>query len=269
MESKLKVLAALGAIFALAPVPAALAQSRIESVLRVEDQRMDSVRRGQGLVRFYDAAYRGITAFGQYETTEQIRALAARPGYARMNELVVEVVDDTAIVTAIEGSSDADLELALRIWTRHGNAWTIAAAQATWIGDRPNAPRPSGPLPNAPVEPFTPAAGQEAAIWQSQLALMGAFSNADPESYKAFSTEKSLRMTTAGQSITRDAWLNTIARRQKGPVAVVDEVKIAVYDAVAVVTLRGHEANPTRQSWVYKKDGGIWKLHLRYTSLIR
>jgi hypothetical protein len=50
---------------------------------------------------------------------------------------------------------------------------------------------------------------------------------------------------------------------------VVDEVKIAVLGGVGVVTLRGHEANPTRQSWIYLKQDGIWKLHLRYTSLIR
>jgi len=33
--------------------------------------------------------------------------------------------------------------------------------------------------------------------------------------------------------------------------------------------LRGHEASPTRQSWIYLKQDGIWKLHLRYTTLIR
>jgi hypothetical protein len=244
------------------------AQSRVAGVLRVEDQRMDAVRSGQGVARFYDAAYRGITALGQYETIEQIQALQARPGYARMNDVVVEVLDETALVTAIEGSSEADLELALRIWTRHGDTWTIAAAQTTWIGNRSNAPPPSGPLTNA-VEPFKPATDQEASIWRSQDALMRAFSNADAESYKAFSTVKSLRMTTAGDSITRDTWLNTIARRQKGPLAVVDEVKIDVYGSVGLVTLRGHEASPTRQSWVYLQEGGTWKLHLRWTSLIR
>ena len=98
---------------------------------------------------------------------------------------------------------------------------------------------------------------------------MQAFSNADPDTYRTFSTEKSLRMTTAGDPITRDTWLNTLARRQKAPPAVVDEVKIATYGSVAVVNLRGHEANPTRQTWVYLKQDGLWKLHLRYTSLIR
>jgi len=42
-----------------------------------------------------------------------------------------------------------------------------------------------------------------------------------------------------------------------------------VYGDVAVVTLRGHEASPTRQSWVYLRQDGVWKLHLRYTTLIR
>ena len=268
MESaKPRTAALFAALLALAP--AALAQSRVESVLRAEDQRMDAVRSGRNAARFYDAAYRGITPLGQYETIEQIRTVKAKPGYARMNELVVEVHDETAIVTAIEGSSETDVELALRIWTRRGGTWTIAAAQSTWIGDRPNAPKPSGPLPNEPVKPFTPASAQEESIWRSQDALMAAFSNADPESYKTYSTEKSLRMTTAGQSITRETWLNAIARRQKGPLAVVDEAKIAVYGGVAVVTLRGHEANPTRQSWVYLRDGDVWKLHLRFTTLIR
>jgi Domain of unknown function (DUF4440) len=267
VESKLKVLGTLAAGTLLAGTCVAFAQSRVESVLRAEDQRAAAMRAGQSIARFYDPAYRGITALGQYETAEQIRALAARPGYA-LSDVVVEVRDDTAIVTAIEGSSDAEVELALRIWRKYGDTWTIAAAQTTWIGNRPNAPPPSGPLTNT-VEPFTPASGQDESIWRSQQALMAAFSNADPESYKAYSTGKSLRMTTAGESITRDTWLNTIARRQKGPLAVVDEAKIAVYGAVAVVTLRGHEANPTRQSWVYLREGDTWKLHLRFTSLIR
>jgi hypothetical protein len=244
------------------------AQPRVGEIARLEDQRIDAVRAGQGVASFYDSAYRGITALGQYETIKQIRAIKANPAYARMNDIVVEVHGDTAVVTAIEGSGDDDLDLALRIWTRRNGMWTIVTAQTTWIGSRPNAPPPSGPLPNAKVEAFKPAAGQES-IWRSQEALMRAFSDADPDSYKIFSTEKSLRMTTAGESITRDTWLNTIARRQKGPLAMVDEVKIAVYGGVAVVNLRGHEASPTRQSWIYLIQDRVWKLHLRYTTLIR
>jgi hypothetical protein len=263
LKSLVVIAIALGA-FAGLP-----AQSRVGSVVRVEDQRVEAVRTGQGAAQFYAAGYRGITALGQYETTEQIRALTANPVYARMNDVAVEVYDDTAIVTGIEGSSETNLDLALRIWTRRNGTWTIVTAQTTWIGNRPNAPPPSGPLPNTHIEPFTPATAQEESIWRSQDALMRAFSNADPDGYKTFSTEKSLRMTTAGDSITRDTWLNTIARRQKGPLAVVDEVKIAAYGNVAVVNLRGHEASPTRQSWVYLKQDGVWKLHLRYTSLIR
>ena len=256
------------ALVALASSAALAAQSRAGEIVRLEDQRIDAVRAGQGVARFYDPAYRGITALGQYETVEQIRAIKANPAYARMNDIVVEVHDDTAIVTGIEGSGDNDLDLALRIWTRRNGMWTIVAAQTTWIGSRPNAPPPSGRLPNVQDEAFTPAASHES-IWRSQDALMRAFSDADPDTYKMFSTEKSLRMTTAGESITRDTWLNTIARRQKGPLAVVDEVKIGVLGDVGVVTLRGHEANPTRQSWIYLKQDGIWKLHLRYTTLIR
>lgn len=248
---------------------AAPAQSRTGEVVRLEDRRTEAVRTGQGVASFYDPAYRGITALGHDETIEHIRTLTANPGYARMNDIVVEVHDDTAVVTAIEGSGDNDLDLALRVWARRGGTWIIVAAQTTWIGGRPDAPPPSGPLPNAQVEPFAPAAGAEASIWHSQDALMRAFSNADPDSYRRFSTEKSLRMTTAGESITRDTWLDTIARRKKGPLAVVDEVRIAVFGDVGLVTLRGHEANPTRQSWVYLKDNGIWKLHLRFTSAIR
>jgi hypothetical protein len=244
------------------------AQPRVGEIVRLEDQRIDAVRAGQGVASFYDSAYRGITALGQYETIEQIRAIKANPAYARMNDIVIEVHGDTAVVTAIEGSGDDDLNLALRIWTKRNGMWTLVTTQTTWIGSRPNAPPPSGPLPNAQVEAFKPATGQES-IWRSQDALMRAFSDADPDSYKIFSTEKSLRMTTAGESITRDTWLNTIARRAKGPLAVVDEVRIATYGDVGVVSLRGHEANPTRQSWIYLIQDRVWKLHLRYTTLIR
>ena len=60
--------AALAAMLALAP--AAMAQSRVESVLRAEDQRMEAVRSGRDVARFYDAGYRGITPLGQYETID-------------------------------------------------------------------------------------------------------------------------------------------------------------------------------------------------------
>src|SRR5262249_13307346 len=127
-------------MMSLALAPVVPAQSRVESVLRAEEQRMDAVRGGRDVARFYDPAYRGITPLGQYQTIEQIRALAAKPGSTRLGDVVVEVRDDTAIVTALEGTSDADSELALRIWTRHGGAWTIATAQSTWVGSRSNVP---------------------------------------------------------------------------------------------------------------------------------
>jgi hypothetical protein len=98
---------------------------------------------------------------------------------------------------------------------------------------------------------------------------MHAFSDANPESYTIFSTETSLRMTANGDAIARDQWLETIARRQKGPLAVVDDVRISFFGDIAVVNLRGHEMNPTRQSWVYVRQRGLWLLHLRLTTLIR
>src|SRR6267154_1320887 len=123
--------------------------TRAEDVARIEQQRIDAIRGGgQNLARFYSPAYRGITARGQYETIEQIRALTARPGYARLSDATIEVHDDTAIVTSIEGASDADLELVLRIWMRTNGVWTIATAQSTWIGNRAGVALPDGPLPN-------------------------------------------------------------------------------------------------------------------------
>jgi len=244
--------------------------TRAEDVARIEQQRIDAIRGGgQNLARFYSPAYRGITARGQYETIEQIRVLTARPGYARLSDATIEVHDDTAIVTSIEGASDADLELVLRIWTRTSGVWTIATAQATWIGNRAGVALPDGPLPNTPVAAFTPHTPQEESLWLSQETLMRAFAEANPESYETFSTDKSLRMTTSGDAITRDQWLKTIAQRQKSPLPVVDEVRVSVLGDVALVTLRGHETNPTRQSWVYLLEGGRWKLHVRFTTLIR
>ncbi len=98
---------------------------------------------------------------------------------------------------------------------------------------------------------------------------MRSFAEADPDSYRRFSTVSSLRMMTNGDAIPREQWIDTIAKRSKGPLAVVDEIRIAVYGDVGLVTLRGHEANPTRQSWVYLLEGGTWKLHLRFTTAIR
>src|SRR5262249_45749959 len=151
----------LATALALPPSAFPLAQTQVSSVLSVEDQRLKAVRTGQGVARFYAPEYRGITALGQYETTEQIRTLQANPGYARMNDLAGEVHDDTAIVTGIEGSHETDLELALRIWIRRNNTWTIVTGQTTWIGNRADAPPPSAPLPNTPIALFKPATAQE------------------------------------------------------------------------------------------------------------
>jgi ketosteroid isomerase-like protein len=254
-------------VAALLSVAVAPAQSPVDEVTRLERERADAIRNGGDAVSFYATSYQGISALGQYETREQaIQADASRP---RARDLTVDPHGDTAIVTAVEtldGSSDRDR--VLRIWTRERGRWTIAVAQTTWIGNRTGAPPPSGPLSNA-VEPFTPRGASEDAIWRSQDALMRSFSEADPASYRQFSTDTSLRMTTTGDAIARDQWLDTIARRARGPLAIVDEVRIASYGDVGVVTLRGHEANPTRQSWVYLKQDGVWKLHLRFTTAIR
>jgi hypothetical protein len=239
-----------------------------DEVAQAEQQRLDAIRRGQDIARFYAPDYRGINALGQYETREQIVQPKADPNYARVRDVSVEVRDDSVIVTGVEGTSDAGRERVLRIWTRVNGVWTIAAAHSTWIGDREDAPPPSGPLPDPGVA-FVPQTRAEESLWLSQNALMHAFSDANPESYTIFSTETSLRMTTNGDAIARDQWLETIARRQKGPLAVVDDVRISFFGDIAVVNLRGHEMNPTRQSWVYVRQRGLWLLHLRLTTLIR
>jgi len=215
--------------------------------------------------RVYAGTYRGVTATGQYETADEART---RQDGARRQNVRVEPHGNTAIVTGIETTAGGGDRI-LRIWTKDGNRWQIVAAQTTWIGSRTDVPDPSGPLPATTPAAFVPASAAEIALWKSQEALMRSFSEADPESYKQFSTEQSLRMTTAGEAIAREQWLDTIAKRSKGPVAVVDEVRIGVYGEVGVVMLRGHEANPTRQSWVYLLQDGTWKLHLRFTTAIR
>jgi hypothetical protein len=251
-------------------VPAIVAaQAPADAITQLEQQRADAIRDGRNAGRFYSPDYRGISALGQYETREQaIEADARQP---RRRDVSVERHGDTAIVTGIETPGGAgDRDRVLRIWTRQNDSWTIVAAQTTWIGPRTGVAAPSGPLPNA-VERFVPgtAVKEAEALWTSQDALMRSFSEADPASYRQFSTDNSLRLTTGGDVIARDQWVDTIARRAKGPLAVVDEVRIAAYGDVGIVTLRGHEANPTRQSWVYLKQDGVWKLHLRYTTLIR
>jgi len=215
--------------------------------------------------RVYASSYRGITATGQYETADEAKA---RSDAGRRQEVRVEPHGNTAIVTGVETTAGG-ADRVLRIWVKDGDRWQIVAAQSTWIGARTGVPDPSGPLPATTPAPFRPSSAAEVAIWTSQDALMRSFAEADPDSYRRFSTEQSLRMTTSGDAVSRDQWLDTISKRSKGPMAVVDEIRIGVYGDVGVVTLRGHEANPTRQSWVYLRDGGAWKLHLRFTSLIR
>ena len=214
--------------------------------------------------RVYSRAYRGITATGQYEAADEARAR----DNGRRQEVRIDARGNAAIVTGVETAGGA-ADRVLRIWAKDGDRWQIVAGQTTWIGERTDVPDPSGALPVTTPAPFTPASAAEIAIWTSQQALMRSFAEADPDSYRRFSTEQSLRMTTTGDAIPREQWLDTIAKRAKGPMAVVDEIRIAVFGDIGVVTLRGHEANPTRQSWVYLKDGGVWKLHLRFTSVIR
>src|SRR5262249_15879149 len=215
--------------------------------------------------RAYSRTYRGITATGQYETADEARA---RADSGRRQEVRVEVHGNAAIVTGVE-TAGGGADRVLRIWAKDGDRWQIVAGQTTWIGERTDLPALSGALPPAASTPFTPASASEVAIWRSQDALMRSFAEADPESYRRFSTTQSLRMTTNGDAIPREQWLDTIAKRSRGPMAVVDEIRIAVFGEVGLVTLRGHEANPTRQSWVYLLQDGVWKLHVRFTSAIR
>jgi uncharacterized protein DUF4440 len=268
-SSKLKVRVTAVAL-AVFGAGAFAAQPPADDVAGLEQQRIQAVRSGGNLDRFYSPAYRGITAAGQPESRAQLPQ-TPNTSLARHYDATVELHGNTAIVTGIEGNTEAgDRDRILRIWTNDNGNWTIVAAQTTWIGNRTGAPAPSGPLPNTPDVPaFVPRTPVEEALWKSQNALMRSFSEADPASYRLYSTEQSLRMTTSGDAIARDQWLDTIGKRAKGPLAVVDEVRIASYGDVGIVTLRGHEANPTRQSWIYLKQDGVWKLHLRYTTVIR
>jgi len=231
------------------------AQSPADEVSRLEQQGK----------RVYAGSYRGITAMGQYETAAESRTRGDSP---RRQDVRAELHGNTAIVTGVE-TADGAADRVLRIWVKDGDRWQIVAAQTTWIGSRTDVPDPSGPLPPATPMPFQPASAAEVAIWRSQEALMRSFAEADPDSYRRLSTASSLRMMTNGDAISREQWIDTIAKRAKGPLAVVDELRIAAYGEVGLVTLRGHEANPTRQSWVYLLEGGTWKLHLRFTTAIR
>ena len=240
----------------------------MSDVVRLEQQRIEGLRTGGDLDRFYSSTYRGVTATGQPESRFQIPR-TPNAGYARYYDGAVALYGNTAIVTGTEGPADTgDRDRILRIWTNDNGRWTIVAAQTTWIGGRTSVPPPAGPLPGT-VEAFVPRTSVEEALWKSQDALMRSFSEADPASYRLFSTEQSLRLTTNGDVIARDQWLDTIGKRAKGPLAVVDEVRIASYGDVGIVTLRGHEANPTRQSWIYLKQDGLWKLAFRFTTVIR
>jgi len=257
--------------FALPALVAAQAPAiPADGVVRLEQQRIEALRTGADLDRFYSPAYRGITAAGQPESRAQIQR-TPDANATRRYDTAVELHDDTAIVTGIEGDTETgERDRILRIWTKNNGVWAIVAGQRTWIGSRAGAAAPSGPLPDTPgATAFVPRTPVEEALWKSQEALMRSFSDADPASYRLYSTEQSLRLTTNGDAIARDQWLETIGKRQKGPLAIVDEVRLATYGDVGIVTLRGHEANPTRQSWIYLRQDGTWKLHLRYTTVIR
>jgi ketosteroid isomerase-like protein len=231
------------------------AQSATDDVSRLEQQGK----------RVYARTYRGITGTGQYETADEAKARAEA---GRRQEVRVEAHGNAAIVTGVETTAGG-ADRVLRIWVKDGDRWQIVAAQTTWIGSRDDAPDPSGPLPPTTPAPFQPASAAEVGIWRSQEALMRSFAEADPDSYRRLSTASSLRMMTNGDAIPREQWIDTIAKRSKGPLAVVDEIRIAAYGDVGFVTLRGHEANPTRQTWVYLLENGVWKLHLRFTTAIR
>jgi hypothetical protein len=79
-----------------------------DEVAQAEQQRLDAIRRGQDIARFYAPDYRGINALGQYETREQIVQLKADPNYARVRDVSVEVRDDSVIVTGVEGTAHLD-----------------------------------------------------------------------------------------------------------------------------------------------------------------
>jgi ketosteroid isomerase-like protein len=228
------------------------AQSPADEVSRLEQQGK----------RVYASSYRGITAMGQYETAAEGRTRGDSP---RRQDVRAEIHGNTAIVTGVE-TADGAADRVLRIWMKDGDRWQIVAAQTTLIGSRTDVIHQGRCRPRRRRRS---ASAAEVAIWRSQEALMRSFAEADPDSYRRFSTVSSLRMMTNGDAIPREQWIDTIAKRSKGPLAVVDEIRIAVYGDVGLVTLRGHEANPTRQSWVYLLENGIWKLHLRFTTAIR
>src|SRR5262249_62199553 len=119
---------------------------------------------------------------------------------------------NTAIVTGVETAGGA-ADRVLRIWAKDGDRWQIVAGQTTWIGERTDVPDPAGALPVTTPAPFTPASAAEIAIWTSQQALMRSFAEADPDSYRRFSTQPAIPVDPNRHPISREPRLAPIPRR--------------------------------------------------------
>lgn len=102
--------------FAVPALVAAQARAvRTDDVTRLEQQRIEALRTGGDLDRFYSPVYRGITAAGQPESRAQIQH-TPNTDAARHDDAAVELHGDTAIVTGIEGNTETgDRDRILRI----------------------------------------------------------------------------------------------------------------------------------------------------------
>jgi hypothetical protein len=267
-------------VVALSVVASLSAQSLSDTIVERERAKMHAERTAQGLSAFYLPTYAGVGQRGQPQTAMPGTTFQtlADPKFVLEEPLTVYVYQSAALVTGVQAPGGARRARFVRVWVRDGGDWKIAIHQGTAIGERQANATPVTSVPT-PIPPPASLSDDEAAVLRIQEALWIAYAQHDARTYDRLTAPEFVSVTALGQVIPRDEWLkNNVAKSQDTrPPSVKDDVKIRIFDDMAVMTCRslamqqgGTATSSDRLITIFAKKNGSWQqVHTQSTTILQ
>ena len=255
------------------------AQSVSDTILQQERAKLRAEHTGEGFEKLYLRTYEGVNQGGQLRTLGPGSTFqtAADPKFVLEEPLTVRVYQSAAVVTGVQAPGGARRVRFVRVWVRAGPDWKIAIHQGTSISDTPV---DATPVMSA-VPALTPApvlTGEEGTVLGVQKALSDAYTQQDADTYERWTAPEFVAVTNAGRIIPREQWLknNIVGNQERRVPSVIDDVKVRIFEDVAVITSRNITARPDgtaapaeRMTNILARKEGTWKQVLAQSTVIR
>jgi hypothetical protein len=255
------------------------AQSVADTIIKREHAKMFAERTAEKLSAFYLPTYTGVGQRGQAQTAgaESKFQTLADPQFMLEEPLTAHVYQSAAVVTGVQVPGGVRRVRFVRVWVRDEGTWKIALHQGSAVGEQQPGGTPVISVPNPISLPVL--SSDEAAVLRVQEALWAAYQQHDVRTYERSTAPEFVGVTALGEAVLRDEWLkNHVARSPTTrAVAAVDDVKVRIFDDLAVITCRslamqprGTAASAARIMTIFARKNGAWQqVHTQSTMILQ